>query len=99
MDANLLVDTKQRIACFNPRARDGRELRLCRSMQRHDVSIHAPVMDAKVCTLSSSAILCFNPRARDGREFDVDRRRSGWLSFNPRARDGRELLNQVIRTR
>ena len=34
-----------------------------------EVSIHAPVMDAKLLSIVLiDARLCFNPRARDGRE-------------------------------
>ena len=32
------------------------------------VSIHAPVMDANINTISSIGFYSFNPRARDGRE-------------------------------
>ena len=79
------------VAGFNPRARDGREPP---SPTKHNlslVSIHAPVMDAKITSSTSmTTIQRFNPRARDGREvvsIFMDNRLSG---FNPRARDGRE---------
>ena len=55
------------------------------------VSIHAPVMDAKIrCFQRQRAVLCFNPRARDGREVDSQQPTQAELGFNPRARDGRE---------
>ena len=55
------------------------------------VSIHAPVMDAKLLIQNLLMTLCFNPRARDGREKDILEGHGLWLGFNPRARDGREL--------
>ena len=63
------------------------------STYRHcAVSIHAPVMDAKLFGNRKGDRDGFNPRARDGREQSLgillDRR----LSFNPRARDGREAV-------
>ena len=53
---------------FNPRARDGRELKpsIIRAPKR--VSIHAPVMDAKSHLVAGGFFVGFNPRARDGRE-------------------------------
>ena len=43
------------------------------------VSIHAPVMDAKLANTQSANITGFNPRARDGREYNrvtmLDQRR------------------------
>ena len=55
--------------CFNPRARDGREETKPLVMQLMDVSIHAPVMDAKLLrVIRTMTSMCFNPRARDGRE-------------------------------
>ena len=35
---------------FNPRARDGREIMMIDDWELYDVSIHAPVMDAKAVT-------------------------------------------------
>ena len=56
------------IICFNPRARDGRELAGTIKSVTGDVSIHAPVMDANRVTSQTIRRLSFNPRARDGRE-------------------------------
>ena len=36
------------VSCFNPRARDGREGLFAEAIADLDVSIHAPVMDAKL---------------------------------------------------
>ena len=47
MDANLLAVSLAIACCFNPRARDGRESWLLRPDLLTQVSIHAPVMDAK----------------------------------------------------
>ena len=56
------------VACFNPRARDGREGYAVIPANTFEVSIHAPVMDAKAVAILASIITSFNPRARDGRE-------------------------------
>ena len=54
---------------FNPRARDGREMNIPNLQSYPFVSIHAPVMDAKLAPRQYSyPVLRFNPRARDGRE-------------------------------
>ena len=59
------------------------------------VSIHAPVMDAKIrCFQRQRAVLCFNPRARDGRECWCCQLWRRSKCFNPRARDGREVDSQ-----
>ena len=64
---------------FNPRARDGRERTLMVEQLSIDVSIHAPVMDAKRLThLVAIMAKSFNPRARDGRESANDRREYFW---------------------
>ena len=54
------------------------------------VSIHAPVMDAKLLRSAISLSSCFNPRARDGREDNEHQAHNRKQCFNPRARDGRE---------
>ena len=54
---------------FNPRARDGREDQSPHICNVDDVSIHAPVMDAKLWSRSVQQVISFNPRARDGREY------------------------------
>ena len=47
MDAIIHYDyLNLRYKSFNPRARDGRDSLMCRSLHSLDVSIHAPVMDA-----------------------------------------------------
>ena len=54
MDANFLARFRQHLhACFNPRARDGREAIQVQNMVNYAVSIHAPVMDAKFTRLTS----------------------------------------------
>ncbi len=55
---------------FNPRTRDGCEHPLTFHKMRISVSIHAPVMGAKVLVVQTIAILSFNPRTRDGCELD-----------------------------
>ena len=57
--------------CFNPRARDGRDLRCHFLLSAACVSIHAPVMDAIGDLLVRPVIRSFNPRARDGRDYVV----------------------------
>ena len=52
MDANLVNSYAVVRACFNPRARDGRELSFVVLPVVQPVSIHAPVMDANVSVLS-----------------------------------------------
>ena len=60
--------------------------------QQRAVSIHAPVMDAKLTHfLPLRQTLGFNPRARDGREPLALALCHKLARFNPRARDGREL--------
>ena len=55
--------------CFNPRARDGRELPKFTNIIITNVSIHAPVMDANSQSeINAKRAHSFNPRARDGRE-------------------------------
>ena len=59
-------------------------------MLNFNVSIHAPVMDAKVSKLALMSLKRFNPRARDGRERKGTPDGKIIVGFNPRARDGRE---------
>ena len=47
MDAKLFLIAKVMGVGFNPRARDGREGSKIMALDVADVSIHAPVMDAK----------------------------------------------------
>ena len=54
--------------CFNPRARDGRDMQFRVMSIKPDVSIHAPVMDAITTILNLHKEKSFNPRARDGRD-------------------------------
>ena len=54
--------------CFNPRARDGREISSGAAPSLPSVSIHAPVMDANYIGRMPVDQISFNPRARDGRE-------------------------------
>ena len=54
--------------CFNPRARDGRDINPVHYGNDRDVSIHAPVMDAITAPVWGFFWSCFNPRARDGRD-------------------------------
>ena len=68
MDAKSATGTAARFRGFNPRARDGREARATVSAADRLVSIHAPVMDAKLFFVLYQRFLSFNPRARDGRE-------------------------------
>ena len=61
------------IKSFNPRARDGRESMLTLTITAWRVSIHAPVMDAKlILPILLTLKISFNPRARDGREQLLD---------------------------
>ena len=47
MDANCLLLVSSASVSFNPRARDGREIKRRKNLMSKIVSIHAPVMDAK----------------------------------------------------
>ncbi len=59
----------QRIGCFNPRARTGRDPEECRRAGRAAVSIHAPARGATRETLRTGVRPDgFNPRARTGRD-------------------------------
>jgi len=54
--------------CFNPRAREGRDIPKI-EVERHEaVSIHAPVKGATRLPIARTARLRFNPRAREGRD-------------------------------
>ena len=55
-------------ACFNPRARTGRDLQEAFHDNRLWVSIHAPARGATSGNLRAWALICFNPRARTGRD-------------------------------
>ena len=67
MDANNSFRIRLWNVSFNPRARDGRENKNYMA-DAEVVSIHAPVMDAKLRPDLFSLSTRFNPRARDGRE-------------------------------
>ena len=54
------------------------------------VSIHAPVMGAKVLIRCSFSASCFNPRTRDGCERNKIQAHMHMMRFNPRTRDGCE---------
>jgi len=83
-------------ACFNPRARVGRDRVLEEAtMSSKRFNPRARVgRDSK--TLKAKAVKgCFNPRARVGRD-GLDLPLCGMLSsFNPRARVGRDFLRYV----
>ena len=61
-------DVSSNSFCFNPRARDGRDVLTCLGGFMLVVSIHAPVMDAIVKRFKAKEAGRFNPRARDGRD-------------------------------
>ena len=68
MDAIAEEDGMTNLISFNPRARDGRDLKANAIDESALVSIHAPVMDA-IRKLGKYAYrVGFNPRARDGRD-------------------------------
>ena len=72
MDAKCAVWSFKSVISFNPRARDGREMRQKTTIDQVNVSIHAPVMDANTQALMAKPTTqCFNPRARDGRELTL----------------------------
>jgi len=57
------------IHSFNPRARMGRDLRPDGSVNKIEVSIHAPAWGATAAWWAcGKARECFNPRARMGRD-------------------------------
>ena len=55
-------------ACFNPRARVGRDFRGRSLMRVVEVSIHAPAWGATTSSAGKTGNLSFNPRARVGRD-------------------------------
>ena len=64
---------------FNPRAREGRDVRAGDVFCRGHVSIHAPARGATLFSFFSSlGRICFNPRAREGRDLFGEPRRA-WL--------------------
>ena len=80
---------------FNPRAREGRDVRRLYASLRRAVSIHAPARGATawIWALADSAAASFNPRAREGRDGSIASRWTHACRFNPRAREGRDQNN------
>ena len=77
--------------CFNPRAREGRDLFGFPSGGAWFVSIHAPARGATAAFLPFSLCKkCFNPRAREGRDRQWHKVCQRDWGFNPRAREGRD---------
>ena len=66
----MIICTKRRAGCFNPRARGGRDAIDAEFVQPvTKVSIHAPAGGAtKDDRFLSAAVISFNPRARGGRD-------------------------------
>ena len=79
-------------ACFNPRARKGRDIAPLALFVADAVSIHAPARGATTASNASKPINSFNPRARKGRDRESMRVRRRRHSFNPRARKGRDVV-------
>ena len=78
--------------CFNPRAREGRDIVPDNAATILQVSIHAPAKGATfTCLRPGRRIYRFNPRAREGRDAVPQRRHAGFDGFNPRAREGRDV--------
>jgi len=81
----------QRVLCFNPRAREGRDEGGYGFNPYDAVSIHAPVKGATVLPgPRRTRVIRFNPRAREGRDRTMRNAYEGAPSFNPRAREGRD---------
>ena len=79
--------------CFNPRAREGRDIANRAVESRELVSIHAPARGAtKEKHYELNRQDCFNPRAREGRDKSARSLTAAKECFNPRAREGRDLF-------
>ena len=80
-------------SCFNPRAREGRDISADGDARLYAVSIHAPARGATCGDYESGGVgMSFNPRAREGRDRGVAWCTSDRACFNPRAREGRDTL-------
>ncbi len=79
-------------ACFNPRARRGRDCVLAgtRPLQP-GFNPRARRGRDKTLMTAASCERCFNPRARRGRDTTIKLTKSRAESFNPRARTGRDI--------
>ncbi len=78
-------------ACFNSRAREGRDLYFLHLVNGPDVSIHAPARGATLRRVQGGPQnQCFNSRAREGRDRTHARQLRICASFNSRAREGRD---------
>ena len=78
--------------CFNPRAREGRDLSpKLTCYQPPHVSTHAPARGATGSfTIKGSFSEGFNPCAHEGRDDEACAQAMVWQGFNPRAREGRD---------
>ena len=79
-----------RAMCFNPRAREGRDLACLILTVMRPVSIRAPARGATGLPSSPWGPDRFNPRAREGRDSSGPMRDGCRPRFNPRAREGRD---------
>ena len=70
MDANSCIADEYYRACFNPRARDGREQYETKDLKAFS-SFNPRARDGRETHFTKllMLILRFNPRARDGREY------------------------------
>ena len=92
------------IACFNPRARTGRDIRAITSSDSPFVFQSTRPHGARRCTGSSADTgLCFNPRARTGRDGIPDQRNADEAVFQSTrphgARHGSSRNTSILSTR
>ena len=75
--------------CFNPRLREGGDVKGQAIVALILVSIHASAREAtRITTCMMRHYPCFNPRLREGGDGDIGAADKREISFNPRLREG-----------
>ena len=71
---------------FNPRSREGSDVKITKIEHNGKISIHAPAKGATKRNIAVEPVeLHFNPRSREGSDYRLE----NWKqNFNPRSREG-----------
>jgi len=86
-----IVDKFKKIVCFNPRAREGRDVNVYSSLLASKVSIHAPARGATQYGIYIGNMAGFQSTRPRGARPAHPVLQCAMAGFNPRAREGRDI--------
>ena len=81
---------------FNPRSREGSDVKITKIEHNGKISIHAPAKGATKRNIAVEPVeLHFNPRSREGSDTFTAYCSSRCKDFNPRSREGSDVPNNA----